>query len=46
MKRAGIADSEEEAVTYLTRVVGPEVSETKIRAYVRAAAEMAVRILQ
>jgi 3-oxosteroid 1-dehydrogenase len=40
MKAAGLQDSEEDAVTYLKKVIGPDVSETKIRAYVREAAKM------
>jgi 3-oxosteroid 1-dehydrogenase len=40
MLRAGLEDSAEDAVTYLKRVIGPDVSETKIRAYVTEAARM------
>lgn len=40
MRSVGLADSEEDAVTYLKQVVGPAVSESKLRAYVRAAPAM------
>jgi 3-oxosteroid 1-dehydrogenase len=40
MARAGIPDSEDEAVAYLTQVVGPDVAEDKLRTYARQAPEM------
>lgn len=40
MRSAGIEDSENDAITYLERVIGPAVSAAKIRAYARAAPAM------
>ncbi len=40
MKRAGISDSEAEALDYLKQVVGPDVPVAKLRAYVRQAPAM------
>ena len=40
MLHAGLNDSEEEAVGYLQQVIGPAVSENKIRAYVRNGRKM------
>jgi 3-oxosteroid 1-dehydrogenase len=45
MARAGIPDSEEDALLYLKAVVGPAVSEEKLLSYVRRAPEM-VRYLE
>jgi 3-oxosteroid 1-dehydrogenase len=40
MKKAGLADSLEEALTYLKAVTAGRVSEERLRAYVKAAPEM------
>lgn len=40
MKRGGLSDSESDAVTYLKQVVGPDVAESKLRAYVREGNKM------
>lgn len=40
MARAGIADSPEDAITYLSRVIGAAGDDAKIRAYVREAPAM------
>ncbi len=40
MTRAGLNDSEADALTYLKQVIGPAVSEAKIRAYIHEAAAM------
>lgn len=40
MRRDGLQDSVEEALQYLKQVIGPDVSETKIRAYITESAAM------
>ena len=40
MARAGVRDSEEEALTYLAAITKGEVEESRLRAYVRKSSEM------
>ena len=40
MKAAGLEDSEEDAFTYLKKVIGDEVPEARIRAYIKEGPEM------
>lgn len=40
MDKANVADSEEEAFTYLDKVVSPDVDRAKLRAYIRRGPEM------
>ena len=46
MKRGGLSDSEDEAIAYLKQVVGPDVPDTKLRAYVREGNKMLAHMEQ